>query len=169
MIIREETAADIDQVWSVNTDAFETDAEAGLVNALRESGCYAISLVAESDGAVVGHILFTPVELTGNHAGLKIAGLAPMAVRHQYQNQGIGSKLVKAGLEYCRTRGFDAVVVLGHAAYYPRFGFIPAVNYGIKSEYEVPDDVFMILELTPGILGNNKGIIKYHPAFNSIE
>ena len=168
MNIREEVASDIDKIWEVNSEAFETETEANLVNALRNSGCTYLSLVAEIDNKVVGHILFTPVELSGNENKLKLMGLAPMAVFSQYQSKGISSQLVQAGLEHCQTLGYDAVVVLGHPNYYPKFGFSPSVKYGIKSEYEVPDEVFMILELTPGSLKNHEGVIKYHEAFNSV-
>ena len=166
MNIREEQASDFENVWGVNSEAFETEAEARLVNALRSSGSANVSLVAETE--TVGHILFTPVELSGSENKLRIMGLAPMAVLSQYQNQGIGSELVKAGLEHCRSHGYDAVVVLGHPNYYPRFGFVPSVNHGIKSEYEVPDEVFMILELVPGSLNGHEGAIKFHEAFNSV-
>jgi putative acetyltransferase len=168
MEIREEQPSDIEKIWKVNSNAFETDAEANLVNALRSSGCTYISLVAEIENNIVGHILFTPVELIGNNNKLKIMGLAPMAVFSTYQNKGIGSKLVKAGLEQCRSQGYIAVVVLGHPNYYPKFGFVPSVKYGIKSEYEVPDEVFMILELISGSLKNHEGVIKYHEAFNNV-
>lgn len=168
MNIRDELSSDIENIWEINTDAFGTEDEANIVNALRSSGCTYISLVAETEDKVVGYILFTPVELSGNQNNLKMAGLAPMAVSSQYQNKGIGSKLVKAGLDRCKSLGYDAVVVLGHPNYYPKFGFIPSVKFGIKSEYEVPDDVFMILELVQGSLKNHKGIIKYHEAFNSV-
>ncbi len=168
MNIRDELSSDIEIIWEINTDAFETEDEANLVNALRSSGCAYISLVAETENKVVGYILFTPVELSGNQNNLKIVGLAPMAVSSQYQNNGIGSKLVKAGLSRCKSLGYDAVVVLGHTNYYPKFGFIPSVKFGIKSEYEVPDEVFMILEMAQGSLKNHKGIIKYHEAFNSV-
>jgi len=168
MNIREEVPSDITKIWEVNTEAFETEAEANLVNALRNSGCTYLSLVAETENKVVGHILFTPVELSGSEIKLKMMGLAPMAVLPSYQNKGIGSKLVQAGLEHCRSLGYDAVVVLGHPDYYPKFGFVPSVKYGLKSEYDVPDEVFMILELTPGSLKNHKGIIKYHDAFKSV-
>jgi putative acetyltransferase len=168
MEIREEQPSDIEKIWKVNSNAFETDAEANLVNALRSSGCTYISLVAEIENNIVGHILFTPVELIGNKNKLKIMGLAPMAVLSTNQNKGIGSKLVKAGLEQCRSHGYIAVVVLGHPNYYPKFGFVPSVKYGIKSEYEVPEEVFMILELIPGSLKNHEGVIKYHEAFNSV-
>ena len=168
MIIREEQPFDIEKISKVNEEAFETKAEAILVNSLRDSGCTFISLVAETETKVVGHILFTPVELSGNKNNLKIMGLAPMAVLSQYQNKGIGSKLVQTGLEHCKSLGYDAVVVLGHPNYYSKFGFVPSVRFGIKSEYDVPDEVFMILELTPGSLKHHEGVIKYHEAFNNV-
>ncbi len=168
MNIREEQPSDIEKIWKVNSEAFETEEEANLINVLRNSGCTYISLVAESETNIIGHILFTPVELSGNDNHLKIMGLAPMAVFSQYQNKGIGSQLVEAGLELCKLQGYDAVVVLGHPNYYPKFGFVPSAKYNIKSEYDVPDDVFMVLELAPGCLKTHAGIIKYHQAFNSI-
>jgi len=168
MNIREEQPSDIEKIWGVNAEAFETEAEANLVNALRSSGCAYISLVAELKKDVVGHILFTPVELTGNEDKLKIVGLAPMAVLSQHRNQKIGSKLVESGLAYCQSLSYDAVVVLGHPSYYPKFGFEPSVKFGIKSEYEVPDEAFMILELVPESLSNHAGVIKYHEAFNGV-
>ena len=167
MNIREERPSDIDGIWQVNAEAFETRSEADLVNELRNSGCTYISLVAETDNEVVGHILFTAVELTGEENTVKILGLAPMAVLSDYQNKGIGSQLVKAGLDICRSLGYDAVVVLGHPDYYPKFGFKPSAGYGIKSEYDVADEVFMVLELFPGSLSGHKGIIRYHEAFNN--
>jgi len=168
MSIREEVASDVEKIWKVNSDAFEAEAEANLVNALRNSGCPYLSLVADNGYEVVGHILFTPVELTGNENKLKIMGLAPMAVLSKYQNKGIGSTLVQAGLEHCQSLGYDAVVVLGHPDYYSKFGFAPSLKYSIKSEYDVPDEVFMILELIPGSLKNHDGVIKYHEAFNNV-
>ncbi len=168
MKIREEDSADTKAIRHINTKAFETEAETGLVDVLRESGCTFVSLVAETDQKVVGHLLFTPVELTGVKNTLKLMGLASMAVLPQYQNQGIGIQLVNAGIEYCQFEKYDAIVVLGHPNYYPKFGFAPSVNYGIKSEYEVPDEVFMILELVPNSLVDYHGTIKYHELFNSV-
>ncbi len=168
MKIREEELADTEAIWNINADAFETEEEANLVNELRDSGCTFISLVADVDSKIVGHILFTPVELTGISNKLKIIGLAPMAVLQQYQNKGIGSNLVKTGIELCKSKGYDAAVVLGHPEYYPKFGFVPSVTYGIKSEYEVPDEAFMILELAPDSLKNHQGTIKYHELFGSV-
>jgi putative acetyltransferase len=167
MIVRPEESKDHAAVHAVNASAFETPAEANLVDVLREEAHPIVSLVAEDDGKVVGHILFSPVTLSG-HKALKIMGLAPMAVMPAHQGEGFGSALVKAGLEMCKELGFGAVIVLGHRGYYPRFGFTPAVNYGIGCEYDVPADVFMAMELQPGYLRGTNGIIKFHPAFKDV-
>jgi len=91
-----------------------------------------------------------------------------MAVTPPMQNTGIGSALVEAGISQCQARKYDAIVVLGHPEYYPRFGFVPSVNYGIDSEYNVADDTFMVLELTKGALDGKHGTIRYHEAFGSV-
>ncbi|MCW8955662.1 MAG: N-acetyltransferase [Gammaproteobacteria bacterium] len=168
MKIRNEQASDIKSIYQVNVRAFETSEEAQLVNALRDSGCEYILLVAEIDNRVVAYILFTPVSLVGSQSGLKLLGLAPMAVLPEYQNQGIGSALVRRGLELCKAKGYDAVVVLGHPNYYPRFGFVASDDYGIQSEYDVPREVFMIKELTADCLKDQQGVIQYHKAFNLV-
>jgi putative acetyltransferase len=168
MNIRKEKDSDKENIWKVNAEAFETEAEANLVNALRDSGIPFISLVAEEDEEIVGHILFTPVELIGDNSGLKLIGLAPMAVLTKLQKKGIGSQLVKTGIENCSSQGYDAIVVLGHPEYYPKFGFVPSVKYGIKSEYDAPDEAFMALELKESSLKDKNGIIKYHAAFGSV-
>ena len=168
MIIREETPTDFEGVWELSAAAFETEVEANLVNLLRESDIFYISLVAEQNEKMIGHILFTPVALEGDNSGIKLAGLAPMAVIPNLQKQGIGSRLVAEGIERCKSVGFDTIVVLGHPEYYPRFGFVPSVNYNIMSEYDVPDEAFMILELTKGCLTGKQGKIKYHEAFGDV-
>ena len=89
-----------------------------------------------------------------------------MAVVPWHQRQGIGTALVRTGLEECKKLGFGAVVVLGHADYYPRFGFTLSTRFGIGCEYDVPEDVFMAIELQPGALQDASGKIKYHPAFS---
>ena len=132
----------------------------------REAHPY-ISLVAEEEKQIVGHILFTPMTLPG-HLELKIMGLGPLAVVPEQQRKGIGSALIKAGLARCKELGYGAVIVLGHKGYYPRFGFIPAVCYGIQCEFEVPAEAFMVLEIVPGYLKGAEGIIHYHAAFNGV-
>jgi len=167
MIIRPEELNDQPAVFAVNQSAFETSAEANLVEVLRREVHPIISLVAQDGEAIVGHVMFSPVSLTG-HPDLKIMGLGPVAVVPVYQRKGIGSALVTVGLEKCKALGFGAAIVLGHSAYYPRFGFTHSIQYGIRSEYDVPDDVFMAIELLPGYLQGAQGIIKYHPAFNDV-
>jgi len=167
MLIRSEGPNDQVGVHAVNASAFETPAEANLVDLLRKAVYPVISLVAEDDGVIVGHILFSPVSLTG-HIDLKIMGLGPIAVAPEHQRKGIGSALVKAGLERCKELSFGAVIVLGHSGYYPRFGFTPSSSYGIICEYEVPQEAFMVLELVPGYLQGATGIIKYHAAFDGV-
>jgi putative acetyltransferase len=162
--IRNEGIADIEAIRRVNEAAFGQPDEARLVDALREQATPFFSLVAEDGGAVVGHICFTPVEV----GDTVILGLAPMAVSPERQNQGIGTRLVEAGLRECRRAGFGAVVVLGHPQYYPRFGFEPAAPKGLRSEYDVPDDVFMLLELVPGAAAELKGTARYHRAFRDL-
>ena len=165
MNIRPEKPRDSDKIRQINTSAFDTDTEANIVDALRKSGIPLISLVAEEKGELVGHILFSPVTLQGSQSKISIAGLAPMAVLPDWQNKGIGSKLIEEGLKRCSQSGYKAVVVLGYPNYYTRFGFVPSVNYGIKSEYDVPAEVFMVKEIKKGALASCKGIIKYHQAF----
>lgn len=167
MLIREEKESDWLEVFIVNQAAFATPAEAHLVNALHEQCRPIVSLVAEAEGKILAHIMFSSVQLSG-HPSLSLMGLAPMAVLPEYQRKGIGSALVKSGLEQCRALGVGAVVVLGHIAYYPRFGFVPYVRYGISCEYEAHEEAFMVLELQSGYLAGKKGTIQYHDAFKNV-
>ncbi len=162
--IRAETDADVAAVFKVNAAAFPTEQEARLVDSLRESADPHISLVALEEQNIVGQIMFTPVSLE-SFDELQLMGLAPMAVAPACQRRGIGARLVKAGLEHCSELDIGAVVVLGHPEYYPRFGFRPASQWNIRSEYEVPDDTFMLLELSPGYLQGYQGTIRYNAAF----
>lgn len=163
-VIREEQPGDRGAVREVNEGAFGQPAEAGLVEALHRECAVVVSLVAEIAGAVVGHILFSPVEVE-SPAGKRLVGLAPMAVAPELQRQGIGSLLVRAGLERCGAAGFDGVVVVGHPEYYLRFGFVPARQFGLRCEYDVPSEVFMALELPGRSLAGASGLVRYHAAF----
>jgi putative acetyltransferase len=151
----------------VNQAAFGQCVEADIVDALRREADPFISLVAERDGDVVGHICFSPVTIGDGQDSNGCVGLGPMAVRPDRQNTGIGSRLVAAGLEECRLRGQKLVVVVGHAAYYPRFGFKPAGQLGLTCEYDVPDDVFMAVRLDDSF--RPTGVVRYHPAFGPAE
>jgi len=162
--IRSETDDDKTAVHDINAAAFPTETEASLVDTLRESASEYISQVAVEDKNVVGHIMFTPVTLE-LFEDLRLMGLAPMAVSPSLQRGGIGSELIKTGLLRCTESNVGAVAVLGHPQYYPRFGFRPASQWGIKCEYEVPEEVFMMMELSPGYLQGYQGIIRYDAAF----
>lgn len=166
MKIRPERAADVPGIRALNLAAFDTSTEADLVDALRLHADPIVSLVADDSQTIVGHILFSPVTLLPSPE-VRIMGLAPMSVEPARQRQGIGSALIHEGLARCRRLGSGVVVVLGHAEYYPRFGFTPASRFGLQCEYDVPDDVFMALELEPGILRDRPGTIRYHAAFAS--
>ena len=164
MKIRPAQLDDAAAIRAVNLDAFETSAEADLVDALCARAAPIVSLVAEDAGTIVGHILFTPMTLDSN-PDLNVMGLAPMAVLLERQQQGIGSALVRAGLDECWRLGALAVAVLGHSTYYPRFGFVPASRFGLQSDYDVPDDVFMVIEREPGALAGGHGVLRYHHVF----
>ena len=164
-IIRHEIPSDIDDIYQVNLSAFETPVEAELVNRIRTERVSMISLVARYEKKTIGHILFTPAEIHNQGATLIIAALGPMAVMPAYQNMGVGSELVRQGIAECRVAGYQAIAVLGHPSFYPRFGFRPSTVFGITCEYEVPEEAFMIMELIPDSLSDISGILKYHVAF----
>jgi putative acetyltransferase len=168
IVIRRERPDDVTAIRIVNERAFGRPAEANLVDALRAHGKATLSLVAEQDAQVVGHILFSPVTIEADHTVVAGAGLAPMAVLPEQQGRGIGSRLVVAGLAQCRAAGYERAVVLGHPEFYPRFGFIPASRYGLRSEYDVRDEVFMAMELRDGALQGCDGLVKYAPEFSDV-
>lgn len=167
--IRFETSQDFIQIRKINIEAFGRTAEADIVDKLREHCPDILSLVAEDDGAILGHILFSPVNIEGQGVKHNGMGLGPMAVLPSRQNQGIGSKLIRAGLKILRKRGCAFVIVLGHTKYYPKFGFEPASKYGIICQWpRVPDEAFMVLELSRGTLSGIKGTAKYCDEFNEV-
>jgi len=164
---RIEEEGDYRAIRAVNIAAFDTAVEACLVEVLRQQARPLVSIVAEESGNVIGHIMFSPVTHS-NHPDLNIMGLGPMSVVPSRQRAGIGSTLVREGLNECKNLGFAAVVVLGHPSYYPRFGFSPASTFDIRSEYDVPDEVFMAMELQPNTLNGKSGIVRYHNAFDRV-
>ena len=166
--IRYESTQDYPAIRRINELAFEGNAEADLVEALRARDVPLISLVAEQDNQVVGHILFSHVTIQSEAESFTAAGLGPMAVLPEWQGRGIGSQLVRVGLEECRRAGYQAVMVLGHPWFYPRFGFRPSVGWGIRWEHEAPAEAFMALELLPGALAGCSGVVKYLPEFEGV-
>ncbi|MFC2071801.1 GNAT family N-acetyltransferase [Chloroflexota bacterium] len=168
LIIRPETPENEAAIRHVNEEAFGDTEEAGLVEKLRSHQAIILSLVAIDGDRVVGHILFSPVIVESESQSFYAVGLGPMAVLPLHQKRGVGSELVRTGLEECRRLGHEVVVVLGHPDYYPRFGFVPASTYGIRCEYDVPNEVFMVLELREGSLMGHSGTVKYRPEFNEV-
>jgi putative acetyltransferase len=166
--IRLERTEDWAAVWQVNEAAFDRPGEADLVDALRQRGVVTRSLVAEQDGKIVGHCLFSPVTITAEDQVVTAVALGPVAVLPARQRTGIGSQLIQTGLKMLRQAGHDLVIVLGHAEYYPRFGFVPASRFGIRWENEVPDEVFMVMALRPGGLDGVTGIVRYQPEFAAV-
>lgn len=165
--VRPETPEDITSIRLVNEGAFTTNAEANLVDLCRQRGRIALSLAAILGGRVVGHVLFTPVTLDPPHPGWRGLGLGPIAVLPENQRTGIGSRLMTIGLEMCRTQGIDFVVLLGDPRYYALFGFIPAREFGLSSDYG-DDDHFQARELRPGVLRGAQAVVKYVPEFAEI-
>jgi putative acetyltransferase len=164
--IREETELDLPGVRKINKAAFKDSHAADLVDALRAGGKAHLSLIAELEGKIVGHIMFTPVFLDGQAAPARGSALGPVAVRPGNQRQGVGSALIREGLNGCRHLGIDYVILLGHTSYYPRFGFVPLKSHGHTSAYGDGDHV-MVHELTPGSLATLPAgaKISYQPEF----
>lgn len=168
IIVREERPSDRAAIRYVNEQAFGRRDEADLVDALRQQNVITLSLVAVIDDTLVGHVLFSPVSIKSDEGGCSVVGLGPMAVLPAYQRQGIGSHLVQKGLDRCRQMGYTLVIVLGHPDYYPRFGFVPASRHDIRYEHDVPDEVFMVLELRNGAAAGCSGVARYHSAFDDV-
>lgn len=166
--IREETPADHLQVDRIQEAAFGRSAEAELVRTLRASARPGLSLVAELEGELVGHVFFSPVRIEGPAASPLAAGLAPLAVAPEQQRRGAGSALVRAGLEACVALEWRAVFLLGDPAYYARFGFELAAPRGLRYESEAFDPGFQLVELEPGALSGCTGWVRYHEAFANL-
>jgi putative acetyltransferase len=166
MVIKSEQPEDIQKIHELSVIAFGRETEAVLVDKLRASEALTLSLVAMEEGSIVGHIAFSPVTINAEDQTIGAIGLGPIAVSPERQRSGIGSQLVEAGLNEIKSVGHKIVIVLGNPEYYSRFGFSPARKFGIRWEFDVPDDVFMVKELSEHALHGVKGIVKYRPEFN---
>ena len=162
-IVRAERRSDYPAIRGVNEAAFGGTEEASLVESLREAGVVLLSLVAETGTRVVGHVLFSRMSIDTPNGAVPAVALAPVAVLPAYQRQGIGGRLIRDGLDALRGLGERIVIVVGHPAYYPRFGFSSGRASGLDSPF--PADVFMALELTANALREIHGTVRYPQAF----
>ncbi len=162
--IRPEQPRDVSAIYGVNAACFPGDDEARLVDLLRAAGNLSVSLVADDGGLIVGHVAFSSVSTARRAIG---AGLAPLAVLESHRRQGIAAELVRAGLETCREMGFGWCVVLGEPAYYGRFGFRAAAEFGLTDEYG-GGEAFQVIELMPDSLPTGAGLVRYAPEFGSL-
>jgi putative acetyltransferase len=168
MIIREELANDIPGVRKVEEAAFGRKGEAELVDRLRQRNAATLSLVAIEGEDVVGHVLFSPGEVSNGTESWPCVGLGPVAVLPDHQRMGIGKKLIEAGLEKCWQAGVKAVFLLGDPAYYSRFGFKRTDRLGIRCEFEVPAEDFMVIAAEEGALTGWSGVMHYQPEFKDV-
>ncbi|MCS7463334.1 N-acetyltransferase [Paenibacillus doosanensis] len=171
MIIRSETADDYKEVYNLNYEAFgRRHDEAELVERIRQSEEFVpeLSIVAELDGKLAGHVLLSKAAVFNeNGKRQEVIVLAPIAVRPDMQKKGVGSQLITEGLKRSRALGYPAVLLIGHPSYYPKFGFKPARAFGLElHQYQVPDPVFMVCELNEGALQNLRGELRYPAAFS---
>jgi putative acetyltransferase len=169
MEIRAEQLQDKQAIRQINLAAFRRSNEADLVDKLRGVAS-TLSFVAVEFDRIIGHIFYSPVEIARKQTNnLLTLGLAPIAVLPDHQRQGIGSLLIRHSLSECLRLGCQAVFVLGSPQYYSRFGFIAAKEKGLKCEYKVPDELFMVLELKSRALEGCSGIVKYRSEFQEVE
>ena len=163
--VRHEKPGDVAAIRELHERAFEQEQEANVVDALRSNRAVRLSLVAAVNGCLVGHIMYSPITIGGQITGVV---LGPMAVLPEYQRKGVGSALVEKGNEQLENEGCPFIIVLGHAGYYPRFGFHPASPQGVTCEWEVPDDVFMVLVLDEPRMRRVSGLAKYRHEFSGV-
>lgn len=168
--IRPERLEDREAIQHVNTQAFGRAAEAELVDRVRQSDGFLseLSLVAWSAGRIIGHALFSRVHLQTETDRLEILALGPLAVLPEFQRQGVGGRMIADGVERAARDGWRAIALIGHPEYYPRFGFVPASRFGLKSTFQVPDEVFMALPLREGGLDGLTGMVIFPTAFDGV-
>lgn len=166
--IREERAEDVVAIRMVNELAFGQPQEGRLVETLRSAGGVLLSRVAVQEHRVVGHVLYSPVAIASGGAEIVGAGLGPIAVLPEFQRQGIGTRLVEAGNSELRAAGMPFIIVLGHPAYYPRFGFMPASRLGIRCEWDVSAGALMVLVIDRVKMSGVSGMAKYRREFSGL-
>ena len=170
-MIRPEQPGDLPAIYALVRDAFGREDEANLVERLRASEAYVpeLSLVAVEGGAMVGHIMITTLAIASDSGELfPTTILSPLAVAPSRQRRGVGDALTRAAIDRARSAGHMSMILIGHPAYYPRFGFQPASTWGIRLSFPIADEVFMAMELEPGALANSAGIVTLPAAFDGI-
>jgi putative acetyltransferase len=165
--IRQESERDILAIRDVNRRAFDEEDEARLVDDLRGGGHARLSLVAEEDGRIVGHIMFSEAVIRTEEGEVGVLALGPVAVAPERQGKGIGSALVRTSLDRCARTGHRIVVLLGHPNYYPRFGFSADLARNLSSAYS--GEAFMALEIVPGALSGVAGEFEFAPPFEAVS
>jgi len=170
--IRQERKEDQKIVESLITNTFEdveisNHQEQFLVKRLRKTDAFipGLSLVALLDEQIIGHILLTRIRIENNEDSYESLALAPVSVLPEFQGKGVGGRLIQDAHRIAKSFGFKSVILLGHAAYYPRFGYQRASKFGIQLPFEVPDENCMAIELIENGLADVHGTVKYHKAF----
>ena len=166
--MRAEIPADGPAIRAIHLLAFPTSQEADLVESLRGNGAATLSLVAEYQGAVVGHVMFSPVQIGDGSGAVDGLGLAPVGVLPHRQNQGIGSQLIRDALQKLETGKCPFVVVLGEPAFYSRFGFKPAREFGVRCKWDVMEDAFMLLPFDKDRVAAASGLARYRGEFDAL-
>ena len=171
VIIRPESEKDYQVIKEINDAAFNQNNESLLIEQLRESPDFIpdLSLVAEMEGKIAGHILFYPVKINDGNAEYITLSLAPMAVHPDYQRKGVGGKLITEGKRRAKAMRYDSIIVIGHPEYYPKFGFEKASCFNIRPPFDIPEVAFLALELNEGALKNIRGFVEYpQPYYNAL-
>lgn len=171
--IRKEEEKDYEQVFQLTEEAFRDmehsdHHEQFLVENLRKSDAFIpeLSLVAEDEnGRIAGHILFTKIKIVNGSESFESLALAPVSVKPEFQNQGLGGKLITEGHRIARELGYQSVILIGHEKYYPRFGYEKTSNFGVSFPFEIPEENGMAIELVKDGLKNKKGMVKYPKEF----
>ena len=168
--IRTEKVSDIEEVSRVIEAAFDTEAEARLVENLRDQGALTFSLLAEdkTSGQLLAHLALSLVLIENQNRSWQALGLAPISVLPEFQNKGLGSALIYYWFEHYADDFYNAVVLLGEAEYYQRFGFKQASDFGLKWEFDCLEDAFMAKEIKKGFLEKASGTVFYHSAFSEV-
>lgn len=170
--LRQENKNDFQSVFQLIEKAFEKEEysdhkEQFLVERLRKSDAFIpeLSIVAELDGKIVGHILFTKLKIKNDLNSFESLALAPVSVLPEFQEKGIGSKLILYGHEIAKDLGYKSVILLGHQDYYPRFGYEVCEKYNIKMPFDVPAENCMVIALTEDGLKDVNGEVVYPSVF----